>query len=358
MPLHYVVPLKKIKSASPEIEGRKGEESLAGRGLLKWFNERIQNLLVRANLPAEALEEIRLRANQPLLLRFTGRDIFLNVLGEKVEPSQAYRASPEDLNEILERLTQSSLYAAEEEIRQGFLTLPGGHRVGVTGEAVLLHGRVQTLKHVTALNFRIANEAVASGRELLPYLFSPEGRFYHTLILSRPGAGKTTLLRSLIRLLSDGVPELKLRGQTVGVVDERGELAGMWQGVPAFDLGVRTDILDSCPKAVGMSMLIRAMAPQIVAVDELGLEEDVPAVMEALQCGVSVLSTAHASSLTEARARPSLERLLSMGVFERIILLSHREGPGTVERLEDLSSGHNLLERPPVGQRWGGEGLC
>ncbi len=344
MPLHYVVPLKKKTASNPAREmNQRG--SLAGRGLLKWFNDQVREILYQVELHYAVLEEIRLRANQPLLIRLTGRDVFLNAEGVEVGPSQAYRVTSEDLSETLERLTQSSIYAAEEEIRQGFLTLPGGHRVGITGEAVLQQGRVQTLKHITGLNFRVAKEAKGFGLNVLPFLTTSEGRLFHTLILSMPRAGKTTLLRSLIRLLSDGVPELNLQGQTVGVVDERGELAGMWQGVPGFNLGVRTDILDGCPKAVGMSMLIRAMAPQIVAVDELGQDEDALAVTEALRSGVSVLSTAHASSLAEARARPSLERLLTAGVFERLVILSRREGPGTIEGVLDLTSGQSLLGR-------------
>lgn len=339
MPLHYVVPRQNSQDAKERAD------MLRKRGLLKWFNDRLQAILNQAESPFQALEEIRLRVNQPLLVCFTDKDVFLNAQGERVKPSQAYRVRPEDLSETLERLTQSSVYAAEEEIRQGFLTLPGGHRVGITGEAVLQNGRVQTLKHITGLNFRVAKEAKGFGREVLPYLITSEGRLRHTLILSMPRAGKTTLLRSLIRLLSDGVPELNLQGKTVGVVDERGELAGMWQGVPAFNLGVRTDILDGCPKAVGMGMLIRAMAPEIVAVDELGQEEDAEAVAEALRSGVSVLSTAHASSLAEARARPVLQQLLSTGVFERVIVLSRRDGPGSIESVNDLSTGENLFRK-------------
>lgn len=349
MPLHYVVPMREMTIPAQEIKQpprklKQREGSLSDRGLIKWFNDRLRGILEQAELPFSNLEEIRLRANQPLLVSFTNRDVFLNAQGEGVEPNRAYRVMPEDLSETLERLTQSSIYAAQDEIRQGFLTIPGGHRVGITGEVVIQQGKVQTLKHITGLNFRIAKEAKGLGLDLLPFILTKEGRVCHTLILSVPRAGKTTLLRSLIRLFSDGVPELNLNGQNVGVVDERGELAGMWQGVPAFNLGVRTDILDGCPKAVGMGMLIRAMAPQVIAVDELGQEEDVQALTEALRSGVSLLCTAHASSVAEARARPSLQRLLAVGVFERIVVLSRRAGPGTVESVVDLSNGQNLLE--------------
>jgi stage III sporulation protein AA len=233
-------------------------------------------------------------------------------------------------------MTQSSLYAAEEEMKHGFLTLPGGHRVGIVGEAVLNNGELQTLKHISGLNVRIAQEIQGRAVQVLPKLIRADGLLYHTLILSPPRAGKTTLLRDLIRNLSDGNPVLNLRGQTVGVVDERGELAGMWQGIPAYNLGCRTDVLDGCPKRMGISILVRSMSPSIIAVDELGHPQDVEAVLDALRTGVSILSTAHASTLEEAMERPSLKELFAFGVFERVIVLSRRQGPGTVETICDL----------------------
>ncbi|MHB1653777.1 MAG: stage III sporulation protein AA [Desulfitobacteriaceae bacterium] len=317
--------------------------ALNGSELLSWFGQRLSQVLAQVNAPLKELEEIRLRVRQPLLLRFGQNEIFLGGDGRATQPEKAYHVTRQDLSDSLERLTQSSLYAAEEDIKQGFLTLPGGHRVGITGEAVLKQGTVQTLKHISGLNFRMAREIRGLGLDILPLLVSPGGRFYHTLILSIPRAGKTTLLRALIKCLSNGVPQLGLPGQTVGVVDERGELAGMWQGVPAYDLGYRTDVLDGCPKAAGMAMLVRSMAPQIIATDELGHVQDVAAVAEVLRSGVSVLSTAHAASLTEALIRPSLNSLLSVGVFERIVVLSRRNGPGTVEDIVDLGTGRSLL---------------
>ena len=239
--------------------------------MARWFGEEISSIIdnIKA-VPFQEVEEIRLRVGQPLMVRTSDKDLFINRDGEVTSPEQAYFVMREDLVCALERMTHSSVYAAEEDLKQGFLTLPGGNRVGVTGETVLLRGQIQTLKHVSALNLRIAREIKGQGLKIMPLLLDENGMFYHTLLISPPRAGKTTLLRDLIRIISNGAPQIRLRGQTVGVIDERGELAGMWQGVPTYNLGYRTDVLDGCPKASGMSMIVRSMAPQVIAMDELG----------------------------------------------------------------------------------------
>lgn len=312
--------------------------------LARWFGDQLRDVLERVDVTVlRRIEEIRIRVGKPLLLLGTGEEYFISAQGLVVSPEKAYQVSREELLQTLERMTQSSIYAAEEEMKQGFLTLPGGHRVGITGEALIKNGEIQTLKHVSALNVRIAREIQGKALEILPMLLKSDGTLYHTLILSPPRAGKTSLLRDLIRNLSDGNSVLKLRGQTVGVVDERGELAGMWQGIPAFNLGLRTDVIDRCPKRVGISMLVRAMSPSVVAVDELGHPQDVEAVMDAVRTGVSVLSTAHAAQLEEAIGRPSLKGLFENQVFERIVLLGRRHGPGTIESIFDLRNQKELF---------------
>jgi len=311
--------------------------------IARWFGEEIRSIIENIKIvPFQEVEEIRVRVGQPLMVRTSDVDLFLNRDGGVTSPDKAYVVLREDLVWALERMTHSSLYAAEDDLKQGFLTLPGGNRVGVTGEAVVLRGQIQTLKHVSGLNLRIAREIQGHGLKIMPLLIGEAGMFCHTLLISPPRAGKTTLLRDLIRILSNGAPQIGLRGQTVGVVDERGELAGMWQGVPTYNLGYRTDVLDGCPKASGMNMIVRSMAPQVLATDELGHTDDVTALMDALRTGVRILSTAHASSLEEALNRPTLAHLLEQGVFERLVVLSRKDGPGTIDGVYDLKTGRVL----------------
>ncbi len=316
----------------------KGRSGLRLDGVLRWLGEGIARILVAVQeVDFQEIEEIRLRIGKPLLLMGSS-EFFIDEKGAIVPPEKGYKVGKEDILQALERMTQSSLYAAEEEMRQGFITLPGGHRVGITGEAMLKKGDIQCLKHISALNIRLAKAIPGKSEEILSKLISKDGSLYHTLIISPPRGGKTTLLRDLIRNISDGSDTLKLKGQTVGVVDERKELAGMWQGIPAYDLGCRTDVLDGCPKRIGISMLVRSMAPHVIAVDELGHPEDGEAVLDALRTGVKILSTAHASTLEEVLNRPSLKELFTMGTFERVVILSRRQGPGTVEDIVDLKN--------------------
>ena len=348
MSLRYTLhPTKPPPEPKPKIKSL--NKDLFPESLRRWLGDDLASILGQIQeIDIKDIEEIRLRIDKPFLLVGAHKEYFIDGRGRVVAEERGYRVQREDIMQTLERMTQSCLYAAEEEMKQGFITLPGGHRVGITGEAIMKNGDVQTLKHISALNIRLA-KAIAGGAELiLPKLLTKEGSIYHTLILSPPRGGKTTLLRDLIRNLSDGNHSLRLPGQTVGVVDERRELAGMWQGVPTYNLGCRTDILDGCPKRLGISMLIRSMAPQVVAVDELGHPEDVEAVLDALRTGVKILSTAHASNLVEAYQRSTLRALFELRVFERVVVLSRRKGPGTIEEVIALNqeqSGEIYQER-------------
>ena len=293
----------------------------------------LRQILQKAALNWTDLQELRLTQAHPLTLWYRGRERFLTEEGRATgDPKAAHQVTAREIRETLEFAGAYSLYAYEDEIRQGYLTLPGGHRIGVTGKAVMEEGQIKTLRYITSLNIRVAHEVKGCADAVLPGLYGPEG-LSHTLLISPPRCGKTTLLRDLIRQISDGRPGF--RGMRVGVVDERSEIGGSHLGVPGLDVGLRTDILDGCPKAEGMMMLVRSMSPEVIAVDEIGRRADMEALENAIYCGCRILATVHGSSLEEIRRKPLFTRLMEKEIFERFVVLDAREGPGTVRAILD-----------------------
>lgn len=300
----------------------------------RMFARSVRDVLEGLSLEFEQLQEIRMRVDTPLFLWYGNREYGVTKGGQLGQAGREglRRISERELRETVECMGNYSLYAFEDEIRQGFLTVRGGHRVGLAGKAVMENGNLKTLKYISALNVRFAHQIKGCGEKVLPFLFEEE-RLCHSLLISPPRGGKTTLLRDLVRLLSDGTETVP--GRNVGVVDERGEIGACYQGIPQNDLGARTDVLDCCPKALGMMMLIRSMAPQVVAVDEIGSREDLEAVEYAAGCGCAVLATAHGGSLEEILGKPGLGALVRGGLFGRLVLLGNGEQAGRVREIRD-----------------------
>lgn len=260
------------------------------------------------------LEEVRIRMGQPVEWIYN----YGSCMGEK-------RVGREEMEEILNYLTDYSWYAMEEQFRQGFFTLEGGHRIGIAGRTS--YGKrdsgyqIQSVTDIGAINIRIACEHQGCANPYMPYIRN-KNRIYHTLIASEPGVGKTTFLRDCIRILSGGYDGRK--SLKVGVVDERSEIAASHQGKMQNDLGPRTDVMDNCPKVQGMKMLLRSMSPEVIAVDELGSYEDFAIVDEIMNSGIGVLGTIHAVSLEEIWEKMRCNRMEAVGHFERYILLRKR----------------------------------
>ena len=257
------------------------------------------------------LEELRLRVGFPLAAVTAGE--------EWTHQSWTARLTEEDLRRTLERAGQGSVHAILDQLRGGYVTAAGGIRIGICGEGAVKDGQLLSFRRITSLALRLPHTLRGLASPLLPKLVE-EGQLQSTLLISPPGLGKTTLLRDMIRAIStgDGIPPRR-----VGVADERGELGA---GDLRLELGRRTDVLENCPKAAALLMLLRAMSPQVLAADEITAPEDIKAIREAAGCGVTLLATAHGRSFDELRLRPLYRDLLEEGIFRRFVFLTIEKG--------------------------------
>ncbi len=291
------------------------------------------------------LEEIRMRQGRPLMLVVGNEDFIVSVEGQLTNTIEnAYIVTKDDIFKTLQLISQNSIYAVEDEIKHGYITISGGHRVGLTGKALLNGNEIKTLKHISCFNIRIAREIHGAADIVLPHVIDNNKKIYSTLIISPPKAGKTTLLRDIVRQLSCGVPEYGLKGFKIGLVDERSEIACCHEGVPQNDVGLRTDVIDSCPKGMGIMMLLRSMSPEIIATDEIGRPEDAIAIEEALNAGVTIITTAHGSSLDELEKRPTIKKLIDINVFKRFLILGFSNGVGSLEKVIDGENFSTIYE--------------
>ena len=284
---------------------------------------------IKNNLWLNDLEEIRIRAGQPIELAYSGKTRYLTDMDgemcacvrESVQNARAcYRITGADIAEMLSYISEYSLYAYQEELRQGYITIEGGHRVGIAGEIAKDREGITGIKYISFMNIRVAHEKKGCAEKILPFLKDGES-IYNTLLVSKPGAGKTTCLRDCIRSLSNGKEGWE--GMKICVVDERSEIAACHLGIPQNDMGIRTDVLSGCGKSEGMMLMLRSMSPQIIAVDELGGKKDFQAVEQAACSGVRILGTVRADTVEELWEKPYLKKWMKRGIFERFILIRH-----------------------------------
>lgn len=276
----------------------------------------------------EDLSEIRIRAGRPVIISRRGTEFYLAENGtEKLAEGNFFDNAlcPEisQVDNMFSYLCQYSPYAHAEALKQGFLTVSGGHRVGVAGQVFRTGDGIGGIRNIRFLNIRISHEIKGVAKPYVPYLYEKgSGKIQNCLVISPPGRGKTTMLRDMVRLISDGDADRK--GCQVSIVDERSEIAGCFQGEPQNDVGVRTDVLDACPKALGMEMMLRAMAPEVLAVDEIAMKEDVETLLLLLHCGVRVLATVHGETMEEVMGKPYLRPLFETNYFRRFIVLEEK----------------------------------
>ena len=296
--------------------------------ILKYFPREIgQAILIELNNRRnQNLEEIRLRSSKPIILKFTNEEKILQKLIET-----------EDILQTLQNVCDNSIYSYQNQICEGYITIKGGHRVGITGNAVISDGKVTNINYISNFNFRIARQIIGCSEHMLEYILDlPDNTIYNTLIISPPGAGKTTLLRDIIRRISNGIEDENFSGKNISVVDERGEIAAMYKGIPQNDVGIRTDILDNIKKSEGMKMVIRSMAPDIIVADEIGKEEEISAINYAVCSGIKGIFTAHGASLEEISINPNLKTLLNLHIFERIVFLNDKIRKAEIDKVYTL----------------------
>lgn len=281
--------------------------------ILKCLPTQLAKIILEHNI--QKLEEIRIRANKPVILK----------LGQ-VEIVLSYTITTNEIIGILQNICNNSIYTYQNQICNGFITLPGGNRVGIAGNVVIKDGQVSNISYIYSLNFRISHQINGASDNILKYVLDTENNtIFNTLIVSPPGAGKTTMIRDLAKRISNGINEINFRGLDVSIIDERGEIAAMTKGITFNDVGIRTDVLDNVPKSIGIRMAVRSMAPKVIIADEIGNKDDVNIINYAICSGVKCIFTAHGSNMEDLLKNNEINKIINLQLFSKIIFLDEKQ---------------------------------
>lgn len=285
-----------------------------------------------------SIEEIRLRAQKPLIINSNNKDYFYNSRLNKLDLNMdnPYIVTKDDIEQTFQIMCKYSIHSFIDDIKKGFITLRGGHRVGLVGKTIIEDGQVKNIKHVSSLNIRVSREVLGCSDKILNHIIRGNNQINNTLIISPPQCGKTTLIRDIVRNISNGNEKFGFSGTKVALIDERNEISGSYLGIPQMNVGIRTDVIETCPKDIGIMMLLRSMSPNVIVTDEIGSLEEIKALYTALNGGVSLITTVHGDSIEDIKNRKELSNLLDSELFKKVIILSAKKGPGTVEKIYDL----------------------
>ncbi len=282
-----------------------------------------QNIVLLSNDTVE----IRLRVNSPILIKKVNSELFIE---------ESYKIKKKDIDETVINLTKNSIHAFEKEIRSGYITIEGGHRIGLGGDCVYEKNYFNGFKNITSLNIRIAREYPGCSENYIKYFINYKKSIYNTLIIGPPLSGKTTFIRDVTVKLSDGVKNLHIEGRDITLIDERGEISSVYNGETQMYVGKRTDVLSYCMKRDGFFMSIRALSPKVIISDELGSQDDFEIIQYALKSGVNIVTSAHGFSIEDVKKNIYMKNIIENNFFDRAIILKNSIKPCTVKEIFDF----------------------